>query len=86
MGVGGHKFVCAGAKVRRCGEDGALRWGRAYGYGWGKFVSAWTKVRCGGRGRMGVGVRKYVQKVAHIRIYWGAGAGAQGRNNIFTIM
>ena len=36
--------------------------------------------------RMGMGVRKSVQTVAHIRIYWGAGAGAQGRNNIFTIM
>ena len=42
--------------------------------------------RCGGGMRMGMGVRKYVQTVAHIRIYWGAGAVVQGRNNIFTIM
>ncbi len=36
--------------------------------------------------RMGMGVRKSVQTVAHIRIYWDAGAGEQVRNNIFTIM
>ena len=56
------------------------------GVGGGKFVGAGAGVRCGGGMRMGMGVRKYVQTVAHIRIYWGAGAGAQGRNNIFTIM
>ena len=67
MGVGGHKFVSAGAKVRRCVEEGALRRGRAYGYGWGKFVSAWTKVRYGGRVRMGVGGRKYAQTWAGVR-------------------
>ena len=33
MGVGGRKFVGAWTKVRRCVEEGALRWERAYGCG-----------------------------------------------------
>ena len=81
-----RKLVDARAGVRRCGEEGAL-----FGVRWCEDV--WRKVRwCGGavvvRGRLryAVGGRKYVQKVAHIRIYWGAGAREQVRNNIFTIM
>ena len=82
----GGRCAVWGALVRRCVEEGAL-----FGVRWCEDV--WRKVRwCGGavvvRGRLryAVGGRKYVQKVAHIRIYWGAGAREQVRNNIFTIM
>ena len=82
MGVGGGKFVGARAKVRRCVEEGAQRRVSGGGYGlalvWvvaGEGVlrwvrggeDVWRKVRCGGRGRMGVEGRKYAHTWAKVR-------------------
>ena len=41
MGVEGRKFVGAGAKVRRCVDEGVLLWVRGCG-------DVWRKVRGGG--------------------------------------
>ena len=79
MGVGGHKFVGAGAKVRRCVEEGAMRWGRAYGCRWAKVRRRGAGVRCGGSVRMGVEGRKFVGAGAGVRRCVEEGALRRGR-------
>ena len=74
MGVGGHKFVGAGAKVRRCVEEGAL-----FGVRWCGDV--WRKVRCGG----GIGAEECEERCAAVGRFLSRNegkAGGDGRNAI----
>lgn len=56
----------------RCVEEGALLWGRGCG-------DVWRKVRCGGRGRMGVEGRKFVGAWTMVRCGACGRMGVEGR-------
>ena len=81
MGVEGRKFVGAGAGVRRCVEEGALRRGRAYGCGRAQVRRRGAGVRCVG----GIGAEECGERCAAVGRFLSRNKGKVGGDGRIAI-